>query len=177
MTPTRLPFLVKLHPSGFLVARTEAASLYPWVLLGVLDVYRGDVEEDDPHTFTDEQAAPWPDLAVVPRPGEGFVRMPEVVPPARYATESDPVYLERVFRWRQWLGGHADRWYAPTNEIKAFETWAASDPVGRAAPTVDASAGFDGVEVSPGRRAGVRVPPPDRPVTVTFAHDGGEVAT
>lgn len=53
------------------------------------------------------------------------------VRPEQYATESAPRYVERVYRWRQWLDHDQNRallggpmqWFATANEVRAYEAW------------------------------------------------------
>lgn len=58
-------------------------------------------------------------------------RMPPVVLPDRYQTESEPVYNERVYRWRCWLATEPRPflWYASENEVKAYKNWTTSNPI------------------------------------------------
>jgi hypothetical protein len=132
--PARAPwFLTKLHPEGFLVSLTGDPGLpRRWVR----QVSDGESVETFPETdrFTDAEVAGWPDVVAVRAPGVPVGRrLPPVVPPERYATESLPVYDRRVFRWRVWLDAEPrpDMWFADPDDDRAYGRWRDSDPIVR----------------------------------------------
>ncbi len=70
---------------------------------------------------------------MTPPSGKVYPRVLPNLPvvPHQYATESAPVYAQRVYRWRQWLDHDLNRallggpmqWFATTDEIKNYEAW------------------------------------------------------